>query len=29
MPRGWANFRGSAGELGRDIELLQAWAAQK
>ncbi len=25
-PRGSAGFRGSAGELGRDIELLQAWA---
>jgi hypothetical protein len=26
QPRGSANFRGSAGELGRDIELLRAWA---
>jgi hypothetical protein len=25
-PRGSAGFRGSAGELGRDIELLEAWA---
>jgi hypothetical protein len=25
-PRGSANFRGSAGELGRDIELLETWA---
>ena len=28
QPRGSAGFRGSAGELGRDIELLQAWAEQ-
>ena len=28
QPRGSAGFRGSAGELGRDIELLEAWAAQ-
>jgi len=26
QPRGSANFRGSAGVLGRAIELLQAWA---
>jgi hypothetical protein len=26
QPRGSAGFRGSAGELGRDIELLKAWA---
>jgi len=26
QPRGSAGFRGSAGELGRDIELLEAWA---
>jgi len=26
QPRGSAGFRGSAGELGRDIELLDAWA---
>lgn len=26
--RGSAKFRGSAGVLGRDIELLEAWAAQ-
>lgn len=28
QPRGSAKFRGSAGVLGRDIELLEAWAAQ-
>jgi hypothetical protein len=28
-PRGSANFRGSAGELGRDIELLEAWAERQ
>jgi hypothetical protein len=28
QPRGSAGFRGSAGELGHDIELLDAWAAQ-
>ena len=28
QPRGSTKFRGSAGVLGRDIELLQAWAAQ-
>ncbi|MGH9599098.1 MAG: GH36-type glycosyl hydrolase domain-containing protein [Terracidiphilus sp.] len=28
QPRGSANFHGSAGELGKDIELLEAWAAQ-
>ncbi len=28
QPRGSGNFRGSAGELGRDIELLQAWAKE-
>ena len=28
LQRGSANFRGSAGELGRDIELLQAWAKE-
>lgn len=28
QPHGSANFRGSAGELGRDIELLQAWAKE-
>ena len=27
-PRGSGDFRGSAGVLGRDIELLQAWATQ-
>ncbi len=27
-PRGSGNFHGSAGELGRDIELLDAWARQ-
>ena len=26
QPRGSAGFRGSAGVLGRDIELLEAWA---
>jgi Amylo-alpha-1,6-glucosidase len=26
QPRGSANFRGSAGVLGRDIELIEAWA---
>jgi glycogen debranching enzyme len=26
QPRGSAQFRGSAGVLGRDIELLQAWS---
>jgi hypothetical protein len=26
QPRGSGDFRGSAGVLGRDIELLQAWA---
>lgn len=26
QPKGSANFRGSAGVLGRDIELLEAWA---
>ncbi len=29
QPRGSAGFRGSAGELGRDIELLEAWAEQQ
>jgi hypothetical protein len=28
QPRGSAGFRGSAGELGRDIELLESWAAK-
>jgi glycogen debranching enzyme len=28
QPRGSADFRGSAGVLGRDIELLQDWAKQ-
>jgi len=28
QPRGSAQFRGSAGVLGRAIEMLQAWAAQ-
>lgn len=28
QPRGSANFRGSAGVLGKDIELLDAWAKQ-
>jgi hypothetical protein len=29
QPRGSAGFRGSAGELGRDIELLEKWAEQQ
>ena len=29
QPRGSANFRGSAGVLGRAIELLEAWAKDK
>lgn len=29
QPRGSGEFRGSAGVLGRAIELLQAWAEQK
>lgn len=28
QPRGSAGFRGSAGVLGHDIDLLEAWAAQ-
>ncbi len=28
QPRGSGDFRGSAGVLGRDIELLEAWAEQ-
>lgn len=28
QPRGSANFRGSAGVLGKAIEMLDAWAAQ-
>jgi glycogen debranching enzyme len=28
QPKGSPNFRGSAGVLGRDIELLDAWAAK-
>jgi hypothetical protein len=28
QPRGSSGFRGSAGELGRDVELLEAWAEQ-
>lgn len=28
QPEGSADFRGSAGVLGKDIELLQAWAKQ-
>lgn len=28
QPKGSANFRGSAGVLGHDIELLESWAAK-
>jgi hypothetical protein len=28
QPRGSGQFRGSAGVLGRAIEMLQAWAEQ-